>query len=65
MIILKGVSGAVSLPSAAFRAADLLATRLGITRRELDATALADFVERWSRLEREQRGVGSGRMDGG
>jgi len=42
---------AISLPDELFSAADSLAERLGVSRSELYATALAEFVARYSENE--------------
>ncbi len=46
MVILAGMKTAISLPDALFRAADRLAARLGVSRSQLYARALADYLER-------------------
>lgn len=42
---------AISLPDELFSAADSLADRLGVSRSELYATALAEFVAKYSETE--------------
>lgn len=47
MVILTGMKTAISLPDDLFSAADALAGRLGVSRSQLYATALADFLARY------------------
>ena len=46
LVILRVMKTAISLPDELFSAADSLADRLGVSRSELYATALAEFVAR-------------------
>lgn len=50
-----GMKTAISLPDALFKSGDALAKRLGISRSELYARALADFVARHKSAESTQR----------
>jgi hypothetical protein len=50
-----GMKTAVSIPEKIFRSADSLAKRLGMSRSQLYATALADFLSRHQRRQVKER----------
>lgn len=46
MVILKGMKTAISISDSLFREADRLASRLGLSRSQLYARAVAEYLER-------------------
>lgn len=50
-----GMKTAISLPDALFKSGDALAKRLGVSRSELYARALADFVAKHKSAQSTQR----------
>lgn len=51
----SGMKTAISVPDALFKSGDALAKRLGVSRSELYARALADFVARHKTSQYTQR----------
>lgn len=51
----SGMKTAISLPDALFKSGDLLAKRLGVSRSELYARALADYVAKHKASQFTQR----------
>jgi metal-responsive CopG/Arc/MetJ family transcriptional regulator len=49
------VKTAISLPDALFKSADALARRLGVSRSELFANAVAEFIAQYDRSQLTER----------